>query len=119
MRSPSSATTLAAVAVAIFVICSAIASAQSASGSVRGEVTDGSGGVLPGVTVVATAASDRVLATTVTDGAGGYLFKALPAGPVDLRFQLEGFADVVVGLVIQPGSESRVVERLRLASITE
>ena len=117
--STTSATTLAAVAVAFFVTCSTGASAQITSGSVRGEVTDGSGGVLPGVTVVATAADDRVLATTVTDGAGGYVFNALPAGPVNLKFQLQGFADVIVGLVVQSGSESRVVERLRLASITE
>ncbi len=112
--SAASRMTLAAVAVAIVIISSTGASAQMASGSIRGEVTDASGGVLPGVTVVATAADDRVLATTVTDGAGAYLFKVLPAGPVNLKFQLEGFAEVVVGLVVQPGSESRVVERLRL-----
>ena len=86
---------------------------------VRGEVTDSSGGVLPGVTVVATAADGRLLATAVTDGAGGYVFRALPAGPVTLRFQLEGFASVVVRLAVQPGAESRVVERLELAPISE
>jgi hypothetical protein len=114
-----SLTILVITAAACFLICSTAASAQTASGAVRGEVTDASGGVLPGVTVVATTANDRVLATTVTDGAGSFVFRALPAGPVNLRFQLQGFADVVVGLAVPPGAESHVAERLGLASLSE
>ena len=47
---------------------------------VRGTAVDRSGGVLPGVAVTATTSDGRVLATTVTDEAGGYLFDALPVG---------------------------------------
>jgi hypothetical protein len=94
-------------------------SAQTGSGAVRGEVSDASGGVLPGVTVVATAADGRVLTTAVTDGAGGYAFSALPAGLVHLSFQLEGFDSVIVELAVRSGAESRVVQRLELARMTE
>jgi hypothetical protein len=82
-------------------------------------VTDGSGGVLPGVTVTATSADGRLLATTVTGAVGGYAFGALAAGPVSLVFQLEGFATAIVGVAVQPGRESLVMERLALASLTE
>jgi hypothetical protein len=86
---------------------------------VRGEVTDSSGGMLPGATVVATAADGRVLATAVTDGTGRYVLSALPPGPIILRFQLDGFAGVVVELTVQPDTESRVVQRLELAPFSE
>ena len=119
-RKPSmrlSTTTLATAAAVFFVICSTVSAAQTGQGVVRGEVTDSSGGVLPGATVVATAADGRVLATTVTDRAGGYVFRALAAGPVILRFELGGFTSVVVRLDVQPGAETRVVERLEVAPI--
>ena len=91
----------------------------AAPGAVRGAVTDGSAGVLPGVTVVAMAADGRVLATAVTDGAGAYTLTGLPAGPVTLGFQLEGFADTSADVVVQPGLETRVAQRLSLAPLSE
>lgn len=93
--------------------------AQSAGGIVRGEVTDTSGGVLPGVTVVAKAADDAVLARTITDAVGQYVFTDLPAGPITIAFELDGFETGVVSLVVQPGASSSVVERLKLARMTE
>ena len=114
-----STTTLATAAAALFVICSTVSAAQTGQGVVRGEAIDSSGGVLPGVTVVASAADGRVLATTVTDRAGGYVFRALAAGPVILRFELEGFTSVVVRLSVHPRAETRVVERLEVAPIVE
>ncbi len=106
------------VGVAIF-LCSTVAAGQSPAGAVRGEVTDRSGGVLPGVTVVAKAGGGAVLATAVTDGAGSYVLGALPAGRVTLSFQLEGFAGVDVAVVVRPGVESRLVARLDLAPFAE
>ncbi len=105
--------------VALLAMCSTVVAEPPAQGVVRGEVTDNSGGVLPGVIVVATATDGRLLATAVTDGSGGFLFRALPAGPLTLTFQLEGFASVAVALAVQPGAESRVVQRLGLAPFSE
>jgi hypothetical protein len=109
----------AVVSMALFLVCSAVAAGQTLPGSIRGQVIDGSGGVLPGVTVRATAVGGRLLATAVTDGAGGYLLRALPSGPITLTFQLDGFAGVAVPVIVQPGDESRVVERLELAPHSE
>ena len=61
MRLP--ATTLVIAAIALFALSSTLAAAQTAKGVVRGEVTDSSGGVLPGATVVAIGVDGQVLAT--------------------------------------------------------
>jgi hypothetical protein len=111
--------TLAAVALLALCWAPASISAEPAQGRVRGAVTDGSGGVLPGVTVVATSADGVVIATTVTNAVGGYAFGALPAGPVRLIFELEAFATAVVPLAVRSGTESVVMARLELAALTE
>ena len=36
-----------------------------------------------------------------------------------LRFQLEGFSGVLVGVTVEPGAESRVVQRLEVAPVSE
>lgn len=107
------------VTIALLIVCSTAAEGQAPQGVVRGEAIDSSGGVLPGVTVVAAAADGRLLATTVTDGSGRYLFPALPAGPFTLSFQLEGFAIATIAGTVRPGVESRVVQRMELASLSE
>jgi hypothetical protein len=110
-------TTLALVA--LFLMCSSVA-AQQTQGVVRGEVTDSSGGVLPGVVVVATATGGRLLATTVTDGSGRYAFRTLPSGrPITLTFQLEGFASAAAVVAVISGVDSRVVQRLEVAPFVE
>jgi hypothetical protein len=104
---------------ALLIILSMAGAFETGPGVIRGEVVDDSGGVMPGVTVVATAADGRTLATSVTDGVGGYVLKSLPPGPVHLTFELAGFETAVVELTVRPGVESRVVQRLGLAAITE
>jgi hypothetical protein len=114
-----SARTFATALVALLGTCPPAVSNESVQGRVRGAVLDSSGGVLPGVTVVATSDAGHVLATAVTDDAGAYVLAALPAGPVRLTFQLDGFASAVVGVPVQAGGESLVEERLELAPVTE
>lgn len=96
------------------------ASAESAAnGRLRGEVTDLSGGVLPGVTVVVSRPGGPVLATTATDERGRYELPGLPEGDLTLTFTLDGFETSTVRIAVVPGSEATVVERLRLARVTE
>ena len=96
----------------------AFAAAQGGKGVIRVEVTDSSGGRLPGVSVIATPATGQVL-TASTDRTGGYVFQAVSAGPVMLRFRLEGFEGALVGVTVQPGTETRVMQRLEVAPLTE
>jgi carboxypeptidase family protein len=115
MRFPAQ---MLAAASSLLVFCAMAAAAQTGKGVVRVEVTDSSGGRLPGVAVIATAVDGSVL-TAVTDRTGGYVFRAVPAGPVMLQFRLEGFAGVLVGATVQSGAETRVVQRLELAPLSE
>jgi hypothetical protein len=93
--------------------------AQSANGVIRGEVTDVSGGVLPGVTVVATAIDGQVIQRTFTNDVGRYVFIGLPNAPIKLVFELDGFATSSVTVMLKPGVEQSVIERLKLARMTE
>ena len=81
---------------------------EAADGRLHGVVADESGGVLPGVTVVATSAEGRVLASAVTDEVGRYSFAGLPAAPVRLTFQLEGFATAVADTAAKADGDSPV-----------
>jgi hypothetical protein len=47
------------------------------------------------------------------------VLRSVPAGVVTLAFQLDGFADASSPAVVEPGEELHVVERLRLASLSE
>jgi hypothetical protein len=115
MRLPAATLTI----VVLFAAWPAVGAGQPAESVVRGRVTDSSGGVLPGVTVVAAATNGRLLSTEVTDSSGNYVIRALPAELVTLTFALEGFSNAAASLVLKPGVESRVVARLELAPLSE
>src|SRR5437762_13413841 len=74
---------------------SAVASAQSQSGSLFGKATDSSGGVLPGVTVTVTGPVLLQPLTAVTSETGTYQFPRLEIGTYTVRFELTGFKTVV------------------------
>jgi Carboxypeptidase regulatory-like domain len=105
--------------VVLLALWSAAASSYGADRNVRGVVADESNGVLPGVTIAATAADGRVLATAVTDGAGRYLIGPLAPGSVTLTFQLEGFSRVTVQVTIGVDADAVVNQRLVVAPQSE
>ncbi len=76
----------------------AIASAQSsATGSLSGTVSDPSGAVLPGVTVVATNPETGVSQSAVTGTSGEWTVAALPVGRYSVAFELSGFKKLMRG----------------------
>src|SRR5262249_41584087 len=90
------------LALTAFFLVSGAASADISEGTIRGTITDGSGGALPGVTVTATSIDRQTLATTVTDAMGAYELPALPVGSVGLTFQLDGFATADASVALRP-----------------
>src|SRR5688572_6766911 len=72
-----------------------LAYGQVATGGVRGIVRDGTGAVLPGVTVEAQSPA-RIggAASTVSDTQGMYRFENLPVGFYTITFSLSGFTTV-------------------------
>lgn len=105
--------------VAIIAIGSATAAFAQPIGRVTGTVADESGGVLPGVTVNAASLDGRALATVVTDGAGAYSLDGLPALPIKLTFQLEGFSPATSDVTVAANGAVEVKQRLSLAARTE
>src|SRR5688572_28119805 len=80
-----------AVLVAAVVLLPALSHAQSLAGTVR----DGSGGVLPGVTVeAASPVLIEKVRTAITDNAGQYRIENLPPGTYSLTYSLAGFTTV-------------------------
>ncbi len=79
---------------------------QAAGGSfeVSGTVKDSTGGVLPGVLVVA----QGTQASATTDNTGYFILKGLPAGQITLIATLPGFAKKEVPVFIQSGQSSKV-----------
>jgi hypothetical protein len=86
-----------------------------------GLVTDGSGGVLPGVTVTASSPALQVgQLSSVTDEAGEYRLTPLPIGTYEVTFTLQGFQAVKRESVrVTAGFAARIDVTMSLGSVTE
>jgi hypothetical protein len=92
----------------------------SSTGSISGEVKDAQGGVLPGVTVVATSPAQIGQLTAVTNEAGIYRFPAVPPGEYRLAYELAGFQPMVRdGLRVTLGANTQVNMTLNVATLQE
>lgn len=111
--------TIGVAVCALVTVCGVFARAQSATGVIRGEVTDASGGRLPDVTVTVTTADGKVPVTARSDATGRYVLRGVPAGAVMVRFRREGFEGALVGVTVEPGGDMRVVQKLELAPLAE
>ena len=94
------------------VLSAAGAGRAQAPGVVTGVVSDDTGGVLPGASVVVeTAAGDL---TAVTDETGRYRVEALPAGPATVVVRLVNFSTGRVDFTAAPGEPVTVDVQLAL-----
>jgi hypothetical protein len=75
----------------IFIFIASSVFAQTAPGTVRGQVTDPTGAVIPGATVSVKAGNGNVVSTQTTDQ-GAYELKGLTPGPYSLTASAPGFA---------------------------
>src|ERR1700722_7814956 len=92
----------------------------SISGSISGLVTDSSGAVFSGASVVATNTQTGVRASVNTDAKGFYSLPALPVGSYDLKVSQIGFKTYTeTGLVINANSALRVDTTLSVGTINE
>jgi hypothetical protein len=92
---------MAGMWVVLFVTASALG--QSGTGSVRGQVTDPSGAVVPAI-MVTVVGQNGVAPQVQTNEEGRYVFRDLAQGVYSLRVQVKGFADFEKApLVVAPG----------------
>lgn len=82
---------LIAMSLLVLVLAGRPAAAQSTFGAITGLVTDSTGAVIPGATVVATNSATGVRAETVTSDTGNYLIPNLQVGTYELSVSLPGF----------------------------
>jgi len=87
-----------AAAVAVLTMTAGAVFAQGGRSAISGVVKDEQGGVLPGVTVVATDPTGTKL-TTVTNENGVFSFPAIPAGTYSLSLTLSGFKQALLDKV--------------------
>lgn len=94
--------------------------ATATTGIVQGTVTDATGGVLPGVTVVLTDLRAGTARETVTTGSGHYTFVSVLPGRYRITARLEGFQQTVVPEVLVEVNKAQNVDlRLSVGELSE
>ena len=94
--------------------------AQVSMGEVFGKVTDGTGAVLPGVTVTLSGPALIQPQTTVTAASGAYRFPRIPIGTYSVAFELTGFKKSVRdGIIIQAGFNAEIDTKLEISTVQE
>lgn len=94
--------------------------AQQDQGVITGQVTDASGAVLPGATVIVEAIDTGVSAESITDSNGLYTLPALKIGSYRVSAELTGFKrSVREPVVVHAQSRVRADLQLELGSMTE
>jgi hypothetical protein len=108
-----------ALVLAFFVFAAALAWA-SITGGISGVVTDPSGAVISGATVVAVDTQTGVKTTVTTDAKGFFSLPALAIGTYDLQVTHAGFKSyTATGLVIDANSALKLDATLPIGGINE
>lgn len=108
------------VAVVLFLLFSLPTSAQQPVGSISGNVTDSTGGAVPGATVTATSKSTGAGRSATSNEAGFYLIPTLLPGEYKLTIEMGGFAGYIAErVVVEVGQSARVDAALQVKGITD
>src|SRR5688572_8059999 len=108
----------------------ASAAAQATTGTMRGQVHDQQGAVVPGATVTVRNVDTNAIRTTMADDNGQFLVTNLSIGNYELTIELSGFTkyvrtgltlavnqDAVVNVTLQAGGVAETVQVTSDASI--
>ena len=111
------ATALLAVAVLALPLSAA---AQRTTGEIIGTVVDGSGSVLPGVTVTLRGPGVAGAPVSVTTESGTYRFAVLPPGTYELDYVLSGFTTLKhTGVMVSVGAIVELNAALSVGGVSE
>lgn len=119
----SSFVSCAALAVTALAIALAVPRpgvAQILYGTLVGSVTDSSGAVVPGATVMVTQKQTNLTRTAVTDASGGYTLSTLSPGTYDVKVTAKGFKTFAkVGVPVSLNTIARVNAILQVGAVTQ
>src|SRR5688500_1448897 len=108
------------LALAIMALSTAAFAQSAATGNIEGLVTDASGGVLPGVTVVVRNIETNATREAVTDENGRYRASALEPGTYEVTVTLAAFqAKPVTNIAVLVGQTHAVDVQMRPAGVAE
>jgi hypothetical protein len=113
--------TLLFLAIALLLVPSfGFAQTSSTTGAIIGNVTDTSGGVLPGVTVTVTSPQLQGTRTTTTDAKGDYVLPLLPPGTYKAEYSLSGLKSVVQqNIIVSLTQVTKQDAKLAMAAASE
>src|SRR6266540_123913 len=99
---------------------SAVRAQDTTTATVRGTVSDTSGGVLPGVSVTISNAKTKDSRTATTNDRGGFTFLSLFSGTYDLKAELQGFKTYEIkNIVLSPNDTRGIDVQLEVGALTE
>ncbi|MGB2665939.1 MAG: carboxypeptidase regulatory-like domain-containing protein [Candidatus Acidiferrum sp.] len=102
------------------ILCAAGIRAQEISASIRGTVTDGSGGAVNGAKVTAINADTGLQRTAVTNSQGAYLLVELPVGRYRVEAEAQGFKKYVQeGISLDVNQQATVAVHLAVGTATQ
>ncbi len=84
--------------------------AQVDRAGLTGTVTDGSGGAMPGVQVIAVQTSTALRRETLTSSTGSYSIPELPVGSYTVTFMHDGFAPLTYNDLLQTVGQTRKLD---------
>lgn len=109
-----------ALGLVLWAACLAPPAAAQNAASLRGTVTDASGGAVAGATVLLTNEATTVARQTTTDVRGGYYFAAVDPGLYALKVEAPGFRPREMrGIRISPNDTSAIDSTLEVATMAE
>ena len=117
LRSPRRRLMLLLAAV---LLCPALAGAQAVTGTMIGRITDGSGAVVPGVTVTLTNTGTKLTRVVTTDTDGEYTAPSLPPGRYTIVAEIPGFKSVTMpDVALGVDQRLRMDLKLEVGALTE
>ena len=108
------------IVLGLLFFCSGLVLGQGVSARLEGVVKDQSGGIIPGVVVVATNQDTNLPHEALSNETGRYVFPNLPAGDYEITAELEGFKKVVQsGIILQIGDARSLDLTLEAGDISQ
>ena len=108
-----------ACAVLLCLLFPTIALAQVTSADIVGRVTDTSGAVLPGATVIVENLGTGETRAMPANEAGDFAFNLLPIGRYAVRIELQGFRGQTTNVTLATGDRIRVDGKLQIGTVQE
>lgn len=109
-----------ATAIVMLLAVARVLGAQEIRATLTGHVTDQQGGLLPGVTLMATDIDTNVSFEATTDSTGSYTIPQLQPGPYRLTAALQGFKTFIrEGMTLHTAETAKVDLQLSLGALEE